>query len=105
MRDEATSDEERDDSESAMDALLAEDEVADVLRETFYAPKRVPKPAPKPEPTHYKVICISMYLEDLERLDARVAELKKNGHRKMSRSALIRFALDQVDTAKLPRSL
>src|SRR5262249_49283382 len=29
-----------------------------------------------PRPTHYKVICISMYTRDLEELDAKVAELK-----------------------------
>jgi len=91
---------------SAMDDALG-DEVAEVLRETFYtAPKTLaqPKRKKKAKPDHYKVICISMYLEDLARLDGKVAELKASGHRKMSRSALIRFALDQVDLSKLPPS-
>lgn len=88
---------------SAMDEALG-DEVAEVLRDTFYSapPKKKPKKAAKPD--HYKVICISMYTEDLERLDAKVAELKESGHRKMSRSALIRFALDHMDLEKLPPS-
>ena len=32
------------------------------------------------KPTHYKVICISLYTKDLERLDALVDELKARGH-------------------------
>ena len=91
---------------SAMDEALG-DEVEEVLRETFYtAPKTLSPPKKKkaPKPDHYKVICISMYLDDLARLDDKVADLKASGHRKMSRSALIRFALDQVDLSKLPPS-
>jgi hypothetical protein len=104
----------------AMSELFDADEVESVLRATFYAPERhdgatspirKDRPAPpkkaRPKPKraeHYEVICISMYKEDLERLDAKVAELKRAGHRKMSRSALIRFALDTVDVAALPRS-
>lgn len=74
---------------------------------------RVPAAAPKPRrrrkrraqrPTHYEVICISLYKEDLARLDAKVASLKESGHRKMSRSALIRYALDQVDLEGLPKA-
>lgn len=56
------------------------------------------------KPSHYKVISISMYNEDIERLDEKVAELKKMGHTKANRSALIRFALDQVDIEEVPRS-
>ena len=33
-------------------------------------------------PAHYKVICISLYNEDLERLDGMVDELKTRGSRK-----------------------
>ncbi len=104
----------------AMSELFDADEVESVLRATFYAAERgagatrpIPqdRPAPpkkaRPKPKkaeHYEVICISMYNEDLARLDAKVAELKRAGHRKMNRSALIRFALDQVDVDKLPRS-
>lgn len=90
------------------------DEVRDVLRETFYAREDRAKPlaggaarpkkkAKAPKPNHYEVICISMYTEDLARLDEMVAALKKKGHRKMSRSALIRFALDTVDLDALPK--
>ena len=40
----------------------------------------------------------------LAQLDEMVAKLKKRGHRKISRSALIRFALDQVDIRDFPRA-
>lgn len=86
--------------------LFDGDEVREVLGETFYRePERRTKPrrAKAIKPDHYEVICISLYKEDLERLDAKVRELKENGHRKMSRSALIRFALDTVDLDALPR--
>lgn len=88
--------------------LFDGEEVREVLSETFYrvepdpAPRRKRAKALKPE--HYEVICISLYKEDLARLDAKVQALKEAGHRKMSRSALIRYALDTVDLEALPRS-
>ena len=100
----------------AMDELFDGDEVREVLREAFYkpSPAAVPKPVQKPlvkakrkakpKPTHYEVLCISMYRDDLSRLDAEVARLKASGHTKMSRSGLIRFALDHMDTSKLPKA-
>jgi hypothetical protein len=56
----------------------------------------------KPRPTHYKVICISMYMRDIADLDAKVAELKRRGWTKASKSQLIRLALAQIDLDKLP---
>ena len=96
----------------AMEQLLAEDEVTEVLKNSFYRPAPQPRGSRRRKrdvnaearPKHYKVICISMYLDDLEKMDAMVTELKEAGHPKMSRSALIRFALDQVDLDKLPKS-
>lgn len=61
--------------------------------------------AARPRPGHYKVICISLYTEDLDRLDALVETLKAQGHTRASRSQLIRFALSQVDLARFPRRL
>lgn len=54
-------------------------------------------PVTKVAPTHYKVLCISMYTKDLEKLDAMVDELKSKGITKMSRSSLIRQALGALD--------
>ncbi|MDH5493464.1 MAG: hypothetical protein OEY14_16035 [Myxococcales bacterium] len=109
----------------AMDELLEGEEVREVLAERFYrathepaklglrlepapevcpAPRKARRRAKAEKPDHYRVICISIYEEDLGRLDEKVKELKAQGHRKMSRSALIRYALDHVDLRELPRS-
>jgi hypothetical protein len=91
--------------------VLEEDEVSAVLRGSFYGDKpgkrgrAKPKKAKKEKkPDHYDVICISLYKEDLAQLDKMVAKLKKQGHRRISRSALIRFALDQVEIQDFPRA-
>jgi hypothetical protein len=103
--------------------LMGDDPLAgDTLLERFYKPEPSPvtpigapqRPAaaaalpaaekPKPEkPTHYKVVCISLYTEDIENLETLVAELKRRGHTKANKSQLIRAALAQVDLAKIPK--
>lgn len=101
-------------SPSPAHALFDADEVRDVLESTFY---RAPSVAPKktrsakstrpsarpPKPDHYDVICISMYTEDLASLDAKVEALKQRGHRRMTRSALIRYALERLAVEDVPR--
>jgi len=88
--------------------VLDGDEVQGVLSGAFYqAPpesKTVEK-APAAKPTHYKVICISMYTKDLDRLDELVDQLKGRGITKANRSALIRVALEQLDLDKVPRGM
>jgi len=89
--------------------LLDRDEVEGVLSGSFYTPARA-TPAARGardagKPTHYKVICISMYTDDLKKLDAMVDELKARGLTKASRSALIRHALDAVDVQSVPKGL
>ncbi|HEY6561093.1 MAG TPA: hypothetical protein VI072_27645, partial [Polyangiaceae bacterium] len=65
-----------------------------------------PRPASVEEkPTHYKVICISMYTDDLKRLDQMVDSLKARGLTKANRSALIRYALGAVDLDNVPKGL
>jgi hypothetical protein len=98
--------------------LMAHDPLSDadaILSEEYYG-KRAGNGAPTPgatttkraaaakppRPTHYKVICISMYTRDLEELDAKVAELKRRGWTKANKSQLIRLALSQIDVTKLP---
>ncbi len=49
----------------------------------------------KPRP--YKVICISLYKEDLKVMDAKVEALKKQGYGRANRSMLIRYALQLVN--------
>jgi hypothetical protein len=96
------------------DKLMAHDPLSDadaILSEEYYGrrpnapaePASAPRRTPKlPRPTHYKVICISMYTRDLEDLDAKVAELKRRGWTKANKSQLIRLALSQIDLDKLP---
>jgi hypothetical protein len=83
------------------------EEVDGVLKGAFYAPSRADAGTsdPKDKPTHYKVICISMYVDALEKLDAMVKELKKRGYTKANRSALIRHALECVDLDGVPRGI
>jgi hypothetical protein len=64
--------------------------------------KRSKKPA---RPDHYKVICISLYNEDLALLDRVVKDLKKRGFTKASRSAVLRAAMQQFDPSKVSRGL
>jgi len=86
-------------------ALLDRDEVQGVLSGAFYAPAERPVRVAPDKPTHYKVICISIYTDDLERLDGMVDELKAKGLTKANRSALIRHALTQVDLDKVPKGI
>jgi hypothetical protein len=51
----------------------------------------------------YKVICISLYHEDLARLDALVSSMHSSGWTNMSRSRLIREALLKVKTEEIPK--
>lgn len=95
--------------------VLDGDEVQGVLTGAFYqAPPesvrqlkadRADGPNAKAKPTHYKVICISMYTKDLEQLDELVEKLKTRGITKANRSALIRVALEQLDLDKVPRGM
>ena len=93
------------------DKLMAHDPLSDadtILSEEYYGRRaRLDEPERRRagngqlKPTHYKVICISMYTRDIEELEAKVAELKRRGWTKASKSQLIRLALSQVDLDKL----
>lgn len=98
-------------SSASSRAGLANDPLSsDDILTGFYRPERsdwpgrgAPEPEAKPRPTHYKVICISLYNEDIERLDGLVRELKRRGHSKANKSQVIREALLQIDLDKVPR--
>jgi hypothetical protein len=86
------------------------DEVEGVLSGRFYSQRETTTTpatteAQSDKPTHYKVICISIYNDDLAHLDALVTQLKKRGMTKANRSALIRAALQQVDLDRVPRGI
>jgi hypothetical protein len=88
--------------------VLEHDDIEGVLGQSFYAPRAPEAAAPPPakdRPQHYKVICISMYTDDLERLDEMVQTLKARGLTKANRSALIRYALGGVKLDDVPKGL
>ncbi len=80
----------------------------DQIIERFYRPEPTVahdvQGARKAKPTHYKIVCISLYNDDIARLEQMVESLKRRGHTKANKSQLIRAALDQVDLDKVPRS-
>ena len=101
-------------------ALARDPLSADDILTGFYRPNRVAdRPAERDSedavearpsatsarqrPTHYKVVCISLYNEDIERLESLVAELKRRGHSKANKSQVIREALLQIDLDRVPR--
>ena len=91
--------------------VLDREDIDGVLGGSFYAPRKAEDEVskvtrtPGERPTHYKVICISMYTDDLERLDEMVANLKSRGLTKANRSALIRYALGAVNLDEVPKRL
>jgi hypothetical protein len=50
----------------------------------------------------FRLVTFSFYEEDVARLDALLEEAKKNGHKRVSRSQIVRLALRQVDVSDLP---
>lgn len=80
---------------------------SDTAIDEFFTPRRgVPANAApqrrKPKPTHYKVISVSLYTEDLQRLQGLVDELKRRGYSRANKSLLIREALRQIDLDLVP---
>ena len=57
---------------------------------------------PLKEGRSFRLVTFSFYEEDVARLDALLAEAKKKGHRRASRSQIVRLALRQVDVSDLP---
>ena len=99
----------REDLRQAAAKVLDRDDVEGVLEARFYG-AREGAPSERgatrlEKPQHYKVICISMYTEDLRRLDQMVDALKARGLTKANRSALIRYALGEVDVENVPKGL
>lgn len=48
------------------------------------------------KPTHYKVVCHSMYTRDLDELARKIGLLKQHGWSRANRSHLIRIALARL---------
>lgn len=97
-------DQEREDEVGAVRGFFDDEETA---VEEFFTPqtnrRRVARRRPpKVKPTHYKVVSVSLYTEDQERLAALVTELKKRGYSRANKSLVIREALRQIDLDQVP---
>ena len=55
------------------------------------------------KPSHYKIVSISLYNEDIDHLENMVRELKRRGHYKANKSQLIRYALANLELDAIPR--
>lgn len=94
------------------EAGLGNDPLADVpadpLVEHFYVPPRAPRKKkgkgrqPLPDGRSFRLVTFSFYEEDVARLDELLAEARRQGHRRVSRSQIVRLALRQVDLKALP---
>ena len=82
----------------------------DLLVESLYGEHRAPRrpqavcAAEGGKPQHYKIVSISLYNEDIERLEQLVRELKRRGHYKANKSQLIRHALAQLNLDLVPKT-
>ena len=88
--------------------VLRTDDVDQILTDCFFSERELEtnnRSDREAKPEHYKIICISLYNEDLVRLDEMVTNLKKRGLTKASRSALIRYALSNVNLDLVPRGI
>jgi hypothetical protein len=87
--------------------LESEQLILDALFGNSTAPRR-PRAVsrdPVQKPQHYKIVSISLYVEDIERLEGMVQELKRRGHYKANKSQLIRHALAQLNLDTVPKEL
>jgi hypothetical protein len=80
----------------------------ELLVETLYGEHRAPRrqqsvAAPASRPQHYKIVSISLYNEDIDRLEALVRELKRRGHYRANKSQLIRHAIAQLNLDLVPK--
>ena len=57
---------------------------------------------PLKEGKTWRLVTFSFYEEDVVRLDALLVAAKKRGHKRVSRSQIVRLALRHVDLDKLP---
>ena len=85
-----------------------------IMRKHFYR-KSEETAAPEPqlpsagdveeeEDARFRRVNISLFPEDIELLNAMVRTLRKRGYRRVSKSQIIRYALQTADLEKMPQS-
>ena len=67
-------------------------------------PARQPQPTEEEEDAGFRRVNISLFPEDIELLNGMVRTLRKRGYRRVSKSQIIRYALQTVDLEKMPQS-
>jgi hypothetical protein len=85
-----------------------------IMRKHFYRkseevvepeePEGQPQPAEGEEDAGFRRVNISLFPEDIELLNEMVRTLRKRGYRRVSKSQIIRYALQTVDLEKMPQS-
>ncbi len=82
-----------------------------IMRKHFYrkseeaaAPEPQLSPADEEEDARFRRVNISLFPEDIELLNEMVRTLRKRGYRRVSKSQIIRYALQTVDLEKMPQS-
>jgi hypothetical protein len=81
-----------------------------IMRKHFYrksedaAPEPELPPADEEEDVRFRRVNISLFPEDIELLNEMVRTLRKRGYRRVSKSQIIRYALQTVDLGKMPQS-
>jgi len=63
-----------------------------------------PQPAGEEGDAGFRRVNISLFPEDIELLNGMVRTLRKRGYRRVSKSQIIRYALQTVDLEKMPQS-
>ena len=71
--------------------------------ETVEPEPRFP-PVDEEEDAGFRRVNISLFPEDIELLNEMVRTLRKRGYRRVSKSQIIRYALQTVDLEKMPQS-
>ena len=61
-------------------------------------------PADEEEDAGFRRVNISLFPDDIELLNEMVRTLRKRGYRRVSKSQIIRYALQTVDLEKMPPS-
>jgi hypothetical protein len=83
----------------------------DALLDAFYGAPATKRPRrrrgrqPLKDGRTFRLVTFSFYEEDVARLDALLQEARKQGHRRTSRSQIVRLALRHVDLSQLPEDI
>jgi hypothetical protein len=84
-----------------------------IMRKHFYRKSEEAAPEPQLPPAddveeaedaRFRRVNISLFPEDIELLNEMVRTLRKRGYRRVSKSQIIRYALQTADLEKMPQS-